>query len=567
MARTKLCSAEEAAALVQPGDCITVSGTIHMMLPQTLLRAIEMRFLTEGSPRDLTWFEPFPTGIPGIEPLSHEGLIKRVIGGWFTPHPALRDLILANKVEAYLYPLGTLAFNCQQMAAGRKGFLTNVGLDTYLDPRVGGARLNACTTEELVSVTEIDGDEYLWYKTVPITVALLRGTVADEEGNFSIQNESITMSVLNQALAARANGGTVIVQVENVVKAGTIPPRQVAVPGILVDAIVVDAQPDGDANDPATAVLGVSWLHQLDPIRTPPKEVMLSLDPECWRIWAQEGRVDPERAVPARALVNDALIGRRAVQEMHTGEIYNIGQGLPARDIVPAAVEEETDTDVVLSMEPGQFGGNFNGGGWRSGVTSILDTPSIFSFYEAGNIKASFLSMLEFDAEGNVNLLRYGDTLVGPGGSMDIGHGAPKIVFNGTFRAVGLEARGVGGRLEIIHEGAVPRAVARVQAICFNGRRMLQAGKEVLYVTARAVFRLTEAGPELIEIAPGIDLEQDVLAKMDFRPRIAADLRTMDPRIFRSGPIGLRQDWEADGTGTPRTASAASAASATGAAR
>jgi acyl CoA:acetate/3-ketoacid CoA transferase len=548
---SKVMSAEAAAALIDDGDCLTVSGTVQAMLPSKLLRAVEVRFLTEGRPRDLTWFDPFPTGIPGVEPLSHPGLVRRVIGGWYTPHPRLREMIVANEVEAYLYPLGTLSFWCQAMAAGRDHYLTKVGLETYLDPRQGGGKLNAATTEEMVSLVDVAGEPHIAYRKLPITVALIRGTAADEEGNLSIEDEHTTMNVLYQALAAKRFGGKVIVQAKRLVPAGSIPLRLVAIPGALVDAIVLDPEQLDDDLVPEMHFLGPGAR-----VPRPPARVIASANREGWVRWLTEGVFDDELSPAVRPLNGDGLIARRAVHELRRGDVVNIGQGLPAREILPVCIEEGIDAETSLSIETGHLGGIVNGLGFRANTTSLLDTPGIFSFYSSGLVNAAFFSMLEFDAEGSVNLLRYGDTWVGPGGSMDIAHAVGKIVFCGTLKAGGLQAAGDGGRLQIRCEGAVPRAVERVQGVCFNGRKMWREGKDVLYVTERAVFRLCEAGVELIEVAPGADLERDVLGQMCFRPAVSPGLRPMDARIFTPGVMGVRERWQAAPSGTAVAATA-----------
>ncbi len=540
MGSSKVMSAEAAAGLIKDGDCLTVSGTVMFMLPTKVLQALEVRFLTEGHPRDITWFDPFPTGLPGIEPLSHEGFLKRVIGGWYTPHPALREMILSNKVEAYMYPLGSLSFICQQLAAGRNGFLTQVGLETYLDPRQTGGRLNDITKEELVSLVHLDGAEYLWYKAFPITAALIRATTADEDGNLSLEEEFLTMNVLYQAMAARRYGGRVIAQVKRVVPAGSIHPRMVAVPGLLVDAIVVDEHQRVDEGQPDR-----DWLHQTDQVARPPIPVLVSSDAEVWKAWLVEGRLDPKALDDPYPLSADKIIARRAAFEFKPGDVVNIGAGLPARNISPVTIEEDFGREVELTAEGGVIGGIVNGSGFNSNVKFYFDTPGIFSFYQAGLINTTYLGMLQFDRQGNVNLLRYGDILVGPGGSMDIAHSARKIVFCGTFDAGGLQVRADDGKLAVVQEGKTLRAVDKVQAVCFNGPKMHREGKEVLYVTERAVFRLTVQGPVLCEVAPGVDIERDVIGRMGFRPVIAPDLKTMDGRIFRKEPMGLKRAWPA----------------------
>ena len=542
MGKSKVLTPEEAVSLIKGGDCITVSGTVSSMLPAKVLQALEVRFLTEGHPRDITWFDPFPTGVPGIEPLSHEGFLKRVIGGWYTPHPALREMILSNKVEAYMYPLGSLSFWCQQLAAGRKGYLTQVGLETYLDPRQTGGRLNEVTKEEMVSLVQLKGEDYIFYKAFPITVALLRGTTADEDGNLSLEEETLTMNVLYQAMAAKRYGGTVIAQVKRVVPAGSIHPRMVTVPNFLVDHIVVDEQQRVNESTPDR-----DWLHQTDRVARPPVSVLLASDAEVWHAWLAEGRLHPKALEDPYPLSADKIIARRAAFEFRPGEVVNIGAGLPGRNINPVAIEEELDEEVELTGEAGAVGGIATGGGFRSGVTYYFDTPGIFSYYQAGLISTTYLGMLEFDRQGNVNLLRYGDILVGPGGSMDIAHAAKKIVFCGTFNAGGLKTQAGEGKLSVVQEGKTSRVVDKVQGVCFNGPKMHREGKEVLYVTERAVFRLTAQGPVLCEVAPGVDIERDVIGRMGFRPVIAADLKPMDGRIFRKEPMGLKRAWSALG--------------------
>jgi propionate CoA-transferase len=534
---SKLCTAEEAAGRIPDGACITISGTVLFLCPRLLLDALEARFLTEGRPRDLTWFEPFPTGEADIEPLSHPGLLKRVIGGWYTAHEQLRRMILDNQVEAYMFPLGSLSFWCQAMAAGRDHYATKVGLETYMDPRVSGGRLNEATKEELVRIDSILGDDYLVYPKLQVDVALLRGSVVDELGNVSLESEGSTMNVLYQALAAKRSGGRVIVQAARLVQAGQIPTRMVSIPGILVDDLVIHPDQEGDDS---TGVM--SFVTPASRVPRPPTQVLTSPASTVWRNWLLKGVVD-ESCPPLRPLTPDVLIARRAVMTLSPGTVLNVGVGLPARGMVPVAIEEEIDEDISISIETGQLGGLYNGMGFHVNTTSILDTPGIFSFYGSHLIGKAFFSMLEFDEEGNVNLLRYGDTLVGPGGSMDIAEAVADITFCGTFRASGLRALAQNGALVIEEEGRWPRAVQVVEGVVFNGSKMLQQGKRVTYITERAVFRLTEDGVLLCEVAPGVDLESEVLAQMSFVPKVADDLRTMDVRIFTPGSMGIRNSW------------------------
>jgi propionate CoA-transferase len=542
---SKVCTPEEAVAAIPDGACITVSGTITMLLPRTLLGALEARFLSTGQPRDLTWFEPFPTGEPGIEPLSYPGLLRRVIGGWYTPHERLRQMIVDDEVEAYLFPLGSLSFWCQAMAAGRDRYLTKVGIDTYMDPRCGGGKLNARTTDDLVALATVDGEEHIVYPTLPIDVALIQASAVDGDGNVSIEDEPATMNVLYQALAAKRFGGRVIVQARRQVATGQIPPRLVAVPGILVDAVVVNP---AEERDDSTGTM--SFLLPSHRIPRPPSRVLTAPRRNVWRRWLTEATVD-ESCPATRPVTADMAIARRACLALSPGAVVNVGAGLPLREMPPVAIEEEVEGDVMLTIETGVLGGLFNGAGFHANMAAYLDTPGIFSLYGSGLISTAFFSMLEFDAGGNVNLLRYGSTWVGPGGSMDIAEAVGEVVFCGTLRAGGLEVSAEDGRLAIDREGSTPRAVSAVQGVCFNGERMRRQGKTVHYVTERAVFRLTDDGVELCEVAPGIDVDRDVLEQMAFVPKLAPDLRLMDERIFRSGPMGLRREWGRDGTPVP----------------
>jgi propionate CoA-transferase len=536
-AGSKVCTAEDAVATIPDGACITVSGTITLLLPRTLLGALQARFLSEGHPRDLTWFEPFPTGEPGIEPLSYPGLLKRVIGGWYTPHERLRQMIVDDEVEAYLFPLGSMSFWCQAMAAGRDRYLTKVGIDTYMDPRRGGGKLNGRTTEDLVSLATVDGDEHIVYPRLAIDVALIQASTVDEDGNVSLEDEPATMNVLYQALAAKRFGGRVIVQSRRQVAAGQIPPRLVAVPGILVDAIVINPS---EERDDSTGTM--SFLMPAHRISRPPARVLTSPQRGVWRRWLTEATID-ESCPETRQVTADMAIARRACLSLEPGAVVNVGAGLPLREIPPVVIEENVENDVLLSVETGVLGGLFNGAGFHANVMAYLDTPGIFSLYGSGLIRSAFFSMLEFDADGNVNLLRYGSTWVGPGGSMDIAEAVEDVVFCGTLRASGLQVTGQDGRLVINAEGNSPRAVGDIQGVCFNGERMRSQGKTVHYITERAVFRLTDDGIELCEVAPGIDIDRDVLGQMAFVPKLASDVRTMDERIFRPGPMGLRRDW------------------------
>ena len=514
----KLISAEDAAALVKDGATITIAGIGGGA--EQVLEALEVRFLTDGHPKDLFWFEPSPTGAgPGFEHLSHEGLIKRVIESWFVTKPELIRLIKANKIEGYSYPLATSHFLVREIAAGRKGYLTKVGLHTYVDPRQGGARLNTRTAEEMVEVREFGGEEWLWYKGFPIDVALIRGTSADEVGNVGFEEESRSLSVLNQAQAAKSSGGIVIAQVKRRVRKGAIHPRSVLVPGWLVDYIVVDPNQPQSPAFPDRYVEGLSGSPRV-----------------------------PEPPIMVYPLNADKLAGRRAALELHPGEVINVGAGVGMSGMGPVTREEGISELFTTTAEHGEVWG-LNGGfpgatlGTVINPTYIPDYVTVFHNYYGGNLASCFLAMAQVDKEGNNNLNYFGGILSGPGGAMDIAQGTRRVIFCGPFTANGLEVEAKGGRLRILREGSITRFVNRVESICFNGRDFWAMGKDVLFVTERAVFRLTATGIELIEVAPGVDVERDVLGRMEFRPEVSPQLKQMDARIFEDKPMGLHQDW------------------------
>ncbi len=522
----KVVSAEEAVSLIKDGATITLSGIGGTMLPEQVASALEMRFLTEGHPKDIFWFDPSPTGAgPGFEHLSHEGLLKRVIGSWFVPMPNLIAMIKANKVEAYSYPLGTAHFVVREIAAGRKGYLSKVGLHPYIAPRQGGARLNTRTTEEMLEVREFGGEEWLWYKGFPIDVAIIRGTTADEVGNIGYEEETLSLSALNQAQAARSSGGIVIAQVKRRARKGAIHPRHVLVPGWLVDYIVVDPSQPQSANFPDRHIDGVNG-----------------------------GLLVQEPSITVYPLNADKLAGRRATLELRPGDVINAGAGVALSGLAPVSREEGIAPLYTMTVEHGNISGlhgGFYGGAVSGGMivnpTYMPDYISLFHHYFGGNLASCYLAMAQVDKEGNNNLNYFGGVLSGPGGAIDIAQGTRRVVFCGPFTANGLQVEAKGGRLRILREGSITRFVNRVDQICFNGRDFWAMGKEVLYVTERAVFRLTAKGIELIEVAPGIDVERDVLGRMEFRPEISPQLKQMDPRIFDAGPMGLHRDW----TGTP----------------
>jgi propionate CoA-transferase len=514
--KNKIVSAAEAIALVRDGDTVAFSGFVGAVTPDELIGALEERFLATGSPRDLTLVFAAAPGDGkdrGLNRLAHEGLVKRVIGGHWSLVPKLGALAVSNRIEAYNLPLGVVSHLFREIAGHRAGLLTKVGLRTFVDPRQDGGRINARSTDSLVRVMEIDGEEWLFYKAFPITIAFVRGTTADLTGNVSMEREALTLDNCAIATAAKNSGGFVFVQVERVSAPGALDPREVIVPGVMVDCVVV-AQPKnhhqtyGTVYNPAFAGEFKVALDLLAP---------LELD---------------ERKV----------IARRAAFELPMGGVVNLGIGMP-EGVAAVANEERVLNYLTLTAEPGVIGGVPQSGldfGAAVNTEAIIHQNQQFDFYDGGGLDMACLGMAEVDADGHVNVSRFGPKLAGAGGFINITQNARHLVFAGTFTAGGLRIAIEDGDMTIVKEGRSRKFVKKVEQITFNGTYAAENGQPVLYVTERCVFRRTPEGMELIEVAPGIDIERDILAQMDFRP-IVREPRPMDPRIFRTQPMQLEE--------------------------
>lgn len=507
-------TADEAAGLVRDGDtvCVGGSGGGHS-IPDALMAAVERRFMAEGKPRGITSLHPVGLGNKkdlGASHFAHDGLLKRVVCGTYVDSPRLSELALAEKIEAYTLPQGVLSQLMRELAAGRPGLVTRTGLHTFVDPRRMGGKQNQRAQEDLVEVVTLGGEEYLFYKKLKIDVAFLRGTTADEDGNVTMEQEAVYGEMLSMAQAARNQGGVVIVQVKRIATRGTLPPKSVKIPGMLVDFVVV--VPDQ----------------------------MQTFFTEYSPAYAGELRV-PLTDIPALPFDERKVIARRAALELFPHAVCNLGSGI-STGIASIAAEENALDQVMLTNEQGLIGGAPAGGnepGAARNYTAIVDQPYQFDFYDGGGLDLAFLSFVEIDRTGNVNVSRFAGTITGIGGFVNISQGARKVVFSGTFTASGLQVAWPDGRCVVKREGKHRKFVNEVGQLSYNGAYAWQRGQQVLYVTERAVFRLYDGGIELIELGPGIDLERDVLAHMEFRPKIAGELRIMDPRIFRPAPLGL----------------------------
>ena len=512
----KIIPVEDAMSVLRDGDVLATSGYGGHGMPEQLLVALEKRFLDTGSPKGLTLVHATGQGDAkdkGLNLLAHEGLLKRVIGGYFGLTPKVSQLIQENKIQAYNLPEGVITHLYRDIGAGKPGTLSKVGLGTFVDPRLEGGKMNRVTVEDIVKLMTIDGKEYLFYQAFPINITFIRGTTADPDGNITMEKEALVLENLALAIATRNSHGYVICQVERVAAEGSLDSRHVRIPGVLVDAVVV-AEPQYNVQ-----TYGTTYNPAL----------------------SGELRI-PVKTLPPLALDDKKVIARRAAMELLPNSVVNLGIGLP--DSVGRVASEENIYDLMtLTVDPGVMGGVPAGGadfGAAINCQAVIDHCSQFDFIDGGGLDCAFLGFAECDRLGNVNASRFGDRIAGCGGFINISQNAKKVVFMGNFSAGGAQFAVEEGRLRIIREGKVRKFVEGVAQMTFSATVAAQQRKEVLYVTERCVFRLTGQGLALAEVAPGIDVERDILKHLPFQLLVDRPV-TMDAAIFASKPMGLRE--------------------------
>jgi propionate CoA-transferase len=526
--RNKVVSAVEAVRLIHDGDTIATGGFIGIGFAEEIAVALETRFLQtqaetgQGAPKNLSLVYAAGQGdgqTRGLNHFGHKGLVRRVIGGHWGLVPTLQQLAINNDIEAYNLPQGVITHLFRDIAAGKPGTLTHIGIDTFVDPIHGGGKINARTTQDIVRRMTIDGKDYLFYQAFPIHVGIIRATTADPDGNLSMEREALTLEALAIAMAARNSGGIVIAQVERLAERNTLHPRSVKVPGVLVDAVVI-------ATDPAHHMQTFSEAYN--------------------PAYSGEIRVPMDLLEPMPLSVRK-VIARRAALELKANSVVNLGIGMP-EGVAAIAAEEKLFDLLTLTAEPGVIGGVPAGGlsfGAAINAQAVIDQPNQFDFYDGGGLDVAVLGLAQADSQGNLNVSKFGNRLAGAGGFINISQTAKTVVFVGTFTAGDLQVSVENGRLKIHSEGTQHKFVEQVEHRTFSAKVARARGQHVLYVTERCVLRLTGSPEkpelELIELAPGIDLQRDVLANMDFQPRISPQLKTMEAKLFGPDAVGLRE--------------------------
>lgn len=519
MRKPEFLTAEEAVKLIPDGATVATVGMTLISAAETVLKEIERSFLEKNTPRDLTLVHSCGQSDRdrGIQHFAHEGLLKKIVGGHWGLQPKIMEMISENKIFAYCFPQGQFAQLYRSMAGGEPGKISKVGLGTFIDPRMGGGKMNDITQNEpdMVDIVTIDGEEYMRYKPIPLDAVIIRGTKVDELGNLTTDEECMQLEVFSAVLAAKKFGGKVIAQAKHLVKAGTLHPKQVIVPGVFIDAVVLCDDPQEDHR--------MTHSFYEDPAY-------------CGDIR------EPDAAPSPQPLSLRKVIGRRAAMEIRENDILNVGTGIPNDTVGSVIAEEGVGGDVTLTVESGIYGGLPLGGvdfGIAKNCYALVRHDDQFDFYNGAGVDVTFMGAGEMDAEGNVNATKLGPRPTGAGGFIDITRNAKHVVFCSTFTGKGLACSFEDGRLKIDQEGSLKKMVKNIQQVSYNGKLARERGQKMHFVTERAVFELRAEGPVLTEIAPGVDLKKNILEQMEFTPVIAGDLKEMNPALFCEQPFGL----------------------------
>ena len=602
----KVIDAAAAAKLIEDNMVVYVGGFGAYSGVDELMHGLAERKRAEGHPENLTVLSGICSGFGNMEDIGHNiicepGLVGTIIAGHYMISGRMSRMVSENKVAAYAPPLGALPCMLRAGASGQPGVLMKVGLGTYVDPAVSGFAVNekaraqvsefetagsktgsqdqqdqqqpqdpqdsqgpkvpkgtkAPLGPQLIRRMELDGEDYLFYKALRPDACLIRGTIADKNGNISLRREGLHEYQLEVAMATKNSGGTVIVQVEELAECGQIPPKEIRIPGMMVDYVVIgspensrqmygneDYKPEISAEAKIDA--GEMPPMPLDVRKVIARRAAMELpvaksdsDVEA----DADANVDANTEADAKTNANANVDANTNVDAKTEADgkkcIVNLGIGLPAGVGIVAA-EDGLASELTLSLETGPIGGiPLDGAAFAGAVNheALMNAPDVFSFYDGGGLDMAFLGAAEVDGAGNVNVSMFGTRCAGPGGFIDISQNTPKVCFMGTFMAGAQDIRVEGGKLTIVSDGSKAKFTEHVQQITFSGEYAGRTGQKVLYVTERAVFRLLPGNGadhklELIEIAPGVDLEKDILAKMEFEPVVSPDLKIMDKKIF-----------------------------------
>lgn len=516
----KKMSVRQAVDLIKDENTIAVSGFLLAVTAREVLKELGEKYVEKNEPKNLTVMHAAGVGNnkdQGIYEISYEGLVARYITGHFAGNQRLVDLTNQNKIETYNFPQGVISKMYRARSAGKSGELTKVGLYTFCDPRLGGGKLNDSTKEDLVELVRVAGEEYLYYKTPNIDVAIIRGTTADENGNITMEEESAYIDAKDVAMATKASGGKVIAQVKNYVSSESIDRSQVVIPGIFIDAIVVSENPiENHRQTPASFY---------DPIIAGHNRALMD---------------HQETKFP---LDERKVIARRAAKELKKASVVNLGIGIP-EGVALVAKEEGIGDEMILTIECGLIGGIPLGGanfGSAANAWGALAMAEQFDFYNGGGLDLAFLGFAEVNEKGDINVSKFGDRIAGCGGFIDISQTTKDIFFCGTLTAGGLKEKIVDGKLVIEQEGKRKKFLKDLDQITYSAEYGVKTNQNVSFITDRCVMKLTSEGLVVTEVAPGIDIQKDIIEQMEFKPIIASDVREMDPALFQETFIGLKE--------------------------